>query len=432
MPSAIVRTEQGYAGVSFAGHSLPAVVREIVPLDRLSPTQANRAAWAVSLPDCTLVRTSLPLLKGNALRRAVELQNSFQFPQWGLTSVAGVHLAESPRSVEYLLCGFDAPRNLRPSRALPEPLAFAALADALGMVPETGTVLIVCAGATRLWTVLVTDRQIGLMRDVARPADISLELRLSMQQAYLTPHPAMVSAERIVWFGETAVLDRLQESLRAIATVVPVEKLLESMPPGSVLSELLAAAGMVVAGKSGNWVASWYMEPRKDSVATVMRRVALWLLPLLAVLFAAYTGFEVWLEQQDIRRYNENIAQVQTGYAAVERLRQQYGNLMAFRQDAGRTMTSVSTWENVFAQLSEGRPDGVRLRTVNGNLEQRLTVLGEAEHFGQVAEYMKTLKGKALFGNLALRSSTDNSEGNRSRVSFAFEVDWEEASRGHR
>ncbi len=429
---AIVRTKQGYAGVGLKGGGLPAVVRERVPLDRLPPKHANRAFWAVPLPDCTLARTSLPPLKGKALRRAAEVQNSFQMPHWGGAALASVHLAESAGSVEYLLCGFDAPANLHPRRALPEPLAFVALADALGLVPDKGTVLVVCAGADRLVTVLVSDRRIGLMRDVSRPLDVSLELRLSMQQAYLKPQESLVPAESIVWFGETAAVERLEASLAGITRTVPVESLLAAVPADVPLPDLLAAVAAVAAETGCHWLLPWHMERRKDSLVTAARHVARWLLPLLLAGAGVSLGVDIWLKQKEVARYRKNIEQVQAGYVAVEGIRQHYGGLMAFLQAASRPLASVNTWQSIFAELSAARPDGVRLRTVNGNLQQRLSVQGEAEHFGQVAEYLKALKSKPLFASLVLRSSTDASDGSRKRVSFVFDVDWEEASRENR
>lgn len=420
----VVVKNKDFAVLNLSSKGTSLLVKKIRILPDASQVKLLKgAAWAVPLSELTFEYVSIPVPKDADVKKIVELQNSFYFPKWGSDAVAALSYSWAANNINYRIFGYEAPKNTKPVYALTKGLAVVQLAFHLNKINADKSVLVVCAEDCQLSTVMIDKNNVGLMREIMNPMDINCELRLSMQVKSNGIEEGFKPADEILWFGDSSLLtENLMKEFNI--EVVDTSNLLSELPEGISQTDMLAAAGMLFNNKKNHCLGPWKMTEKKDSPSTVLKRMSVWLLPLLFVLFGLYTWFEVWLMQDKIRHYKNEFSRIQNHYQAVRTIKENYIGVMSFLSNKEKPLKSAEKWQNIFDKLSKNRPYGVKLKSLSGGLSSDLTINGEAEGFHQIAQYLQSLRSTDLFKKTILKSSTEHNDKDRNVVEFSMEVDW--------
>lgn len=383
-----------------------AVTRRSGAADVLPPAALRRATTAVPWEKVACRRASLPLLVGGELRRALSLQLSFHCADSVADGYTGTLTRPHARGVEAVLLGV--PRTAVPaaagSVAVPAPLAWLALARHLDLIPASGSVLVVHADAERLQTVLVTEGDIGLIRDVPLPvADPALELRLAAQALYLRGGPELVEPGQLLWFGEHALADSLPPAWRANVRHMAPADLLTTLGPDADNDVCLAAAGISLGARLPKPWRGWCLQRQLPggAAAAAWRRAGLAVAAVVVLSgLAAWAGLS--LAEQRLTALARAQDKIEPACRQSEQAEAQVKALTAFLDDAGAAFRTPSEWRDLLRILGDARPDGMQLTAVGGVSGERLSLTGRSARYEDVTDYMKALQKNSRILDLGL------------------------------
>ncbi len=404
------------------------IVDNIEDISDIKIKDLMQSTRIVSWSDIIRKKFSLPPVEPKNLKKTIDLQLAFNYPQSKTKGLYSLNYATDKRSLEGLILGYPYLEDIPVKNVVIEQIALYALANHFSDIPENKPSLIVAYFNNILYTIaLENSNEIGLIRKIVNPAKLPLEFKLSMQKSFLSNEKKMLEPEKIIIFSDNLEIDLLPDNISSKIDLIDINTILDmdtiNQSKLDVFTALLCVGTSLTVNLSKP-MKNWILTPAKADLGKVIKKIIPWTIPAIAILYGMWLYCDVWMLTDNIDILKSDLKKIEISFQKEQELETNVALLEDFFANVTPDLRSPQNWKNLIEAFTKSCPSGLKITRYYGELNKQIGISGETNRFETISDYMNVLKKCKFIKNLDLLSSRKQMKNNDS-VKFQLTCNFE-------